>query len=109
MPNTYYERAVDSWGSYESVVLRSRDGTIVASFPLPFIQRGGNNTWGYILDVVDRLVNTDPNHPWAVRDHEDQVVDPTQPPRGGLYLFDLLGMWVRNKSSSERISGLVEF
>jgi hypothetical protein len=109
MSSTYYERGVDSWESRESVVVRSRDSTIVASFPLSFIQRGGDNTWGYVLEVVDQLVNTDATHPWTIRDHEDQVVDRRQPPRAGIFWFDLLGMSVLSMSPRGRISRMTKF
>jgi len=51
----FYDKAVGSWDSPQIEII-SLDGKAIARIPHAFLTRGGQNTWEYILHVVNQLV-----------------------------------------------------
>ena len=51
----YHEKAIGSWNSPQIKII-SLDGKAIARIPYAFLARGGDNTWSYILHVVQQLV-----------------------------------------------------
>jgi hypothetical protein len=91
MSSIPYELAVDSWADTDSIEILSSTDSRIASFPLAFIQRGGNNTWQYVLDVVNQLVDLVPDRPGVITDAGDVPVNLADAPLSGLYRYQQLG------------------
>jgi hypothetical protein len=53
---TTYPLAQHSWADEGVITVSSREGQIIGTFPLSFVQRGGINAYGYVLEVVHQLV-----------------------------------------------------
>jgi hypothetical protein len=55
----YYRQAIDFWESptIDIIGYKGESREVIARFPLEFVQRGGNNTWHYVLEVVRQLVS----------------------------------------------------
>jgi hypothetical protein len=51
-----YERAQKRWRRSETIEILSIRDTQIALFPLSFVALGGDNTWSYILDTIQQLV-----------------------------------------------------
>jgi hypothetical protein len=62
MPPVNYKLAIDGWPESERIVIRNgtTSPSVIASFPLDFVRRGGDNTWQYILDMVENVVDPEP-------------------------------------------------
>ena len=62
MPNTVqaYPLAVHSWRSARDPILirHAKTSTLIASFPVEFVEKGGDNSWRYVIDVVGQLIET---------------------------------------------------
>ena len=54
----FYKEAVRSVGSWDSpqIEIISLDGKAIARIPHAFLNRGSQNTWEYVLHVVNQLV-----------------------------------------------------
>jgi hypothetical protein len=64
---------------------------LIASFPCDFVRAGGDNTWQYILDMVDSVIDPEPGHPGIIRDSSGLPVDLEAPPTGGDFWFEHSG------------------
>ena len=82
-----YSLAVDHWRNTESIVIRSRSGKHIASFPLDFIQRGGDNTWRFVLYVIKQLVKQSTDAEGIIEGSKGIQVDQDDMPRGGNFSF----------------------
>lgn len=88
MPTTSYELAVDTWTNTDSIEITSTSNSRIASFPLSFIQRGGDNTWHYVLRVVDQLVEKDSDQLGVIIDTRGVAVNLDDAPSSGLYHYE---------------------
>lgn len=76
--------------------------TNIASFPLDFVREGGDNTWRYILLVINLLVEGDPDHPGHIDNQDGTAVDLDQAPSSGIFryveqgIYDTLSYRVEN-------------
>lgn len=86
-----YPLALDLWDAGSSVVIRSTNGTRIASFPLDFISRGGDNTWSYVLYVIDQLIISESGRGRIIKDEHGRVLDPNESPSAGEFVFSLEG------------------
>ncbi|ADV20659.1 Hypothetical Protein CGB_B9770C [Cryptococcus gattii WM276] len=71
----YYPLALDLWDYSSSIVIRSTKGTRIATFPLDFISRGGDNSWSYVL------------RGGIIKDEYGRVLDPNDCPSAGVFFF----------------------
>lgn len=88
MPTTSYELAVDTWTNTDSIEITSTSNSRIASFPLSFIQTGGDNTWRYVLKVVDQLVEKDSDQLGVIIDTHGVAVNLDDAPSSGLYYYE---------------------
>ena len=79
--------AVRSWPRGARVIIKSVSGTTIAQIPISFLRSCGHNTWLYVLDVVNLLVEQDVDHPGHVYDSEVQAVDIDSVPVGGTFRY----------------------
>lgn len=88
-----YPLAVHSWnpGSVPLLVRCQRTNELVASFPLEFVKRSGNDSWRYILDVVNQLVEPSPGHKPIIRDGAGVAVELSMSTAEGVYWFEQSG------------------
>jgi hypothetical protein len=93
MPPVNYKLAIDGWPESERIVIRNgtTSPSVIASFPLDFVRRGGDNTWQYILDMVENVVDPEPGHPATIRDSTGLPVNPDAPPISGEFWFEHSG------------------
>lgn len=82
-----YPLALDLWDSGSSVIIRSATGTRIASFPLNFISRGGDNSWSYVLYVIGQLIIPESSRTGIIKDEHGRVLDPNEPPSAGVFFF----------------------
>lgn len=89
-----YERADERWRRTDTIEILSIVDTEIAYFPLAFVQRGGNNTWQFVLDIVRLLVVEDPVNPGHIftRPQDGAPVDLSSPPRAGTFHYIQEGM-----------------
>lgn len=83
----YYPLALDLWDYSSSIVIRSTKGTRIATFPLDFISRGGDNSWSYVLYVIDRLIISESSRGGIIKDEYGRVLDPNDCPSAGVFFF----------------------
>jgi hypothetical protein len=100
MSDVQYELAASSWGVRDTIDIVSVQNTLIASFPLEFVQRGGDNSWRYVLGVIEQLVDTVPGHASVIRDQSGADVDLEEAPWSGEFVFaqnggSQLSFWVR--------------
>jgi len=89
-----YELAAVRWRRSETVDIISRLGVQIAVFPLTFLHTCGDNTWQYVLYVVEQLVDQVRGHPGRIVIEDDaQVADDAVPvdlyatPTAGTYYY----------------------
>ena len=94
-----YELATARWRRTSTVQIISLFDSEIADFPLSFLASCGVNSWQYILDVVDELVDPVPGHPggiFIVNDGEDEESEVQvalgEMPSAGIYRFKQLGV-----------------
>ena len=92
MAPVIYPLSVDSWRSVSpsEIIIRSSSRKVIASFPLAFLRRGGDDTWNYIFRILEQVVECKEGEHWTITReeyHEDSVVDLGQPPIAGSYIF----------------------
>ena len=90
MSRVVYDLAVDSWCYSDTLVICSPHGTEIASFPIQFIQTGGQNTWTYVLWVIERLIETSSVESWSVHDTDGRKILPEDVPRAGSYTLKII-------------------
>jgi hypothetical protein len=87
MPTVSYELAVDSWVDTKSIDILSLSDSRIATFPLAFVQRGGDNSWQYVLNVVQQLVDQIPDRPGIITDADGVPLNLADAPSSGLYRY----------------------
>jgi hypothetical protein len=91
MPDVQYELASSSWAVRDTIDIVSVQNTLIATFPLEFVQRGGDNSWRYVLGVIEQLVDTVPDHACVIRDQNGTHVDLAEAPWSGEFVFAQIG------------------
>lgn len=87
-----YQLAVHAWNAYhDSVAIQSNTGVAIAFFPVPFIRNGGDNTWRYVLQVVNQLVESHAPHIGVIKNLEGEVLDSEAAPLSGTYVYEQTG------------------
>lgn len=89
MSTVNYKLAIEGWAESERIVIRNRmtSPSVIASFPLDFVWAGGDNTWQYILDMVENVVDPEPGHPGIITDSAGLEVDLEASPTCGDFWF----------------------
>jgi hypothetical protein len=92
MSDATYERAIARWRRAGHIAIRSINDYEIAVFPLKFVATGGDNTWRYVLSVVEQLVETVPEHPGMIFTNcaTPEGVDLDGPLHEGIFLFKQL-------------------
>ena len=91
MPEPTGALAVHRWRRTEKIIIQTIHDTEIAVFPLSFIQGCSDNTWQYVLDVVNMLVVPDFERPGVIRAEDGVPVILSRPPSAGKFLFEQPG------------------
>jgi hypothetical protein len=91
MSAVQYELAVDSWATSDRVLIRSPANDDIGSFPLPFLRKGGDNTWAYIMGVIGELVDRPSNEVWRIEDENGKEMAGAEAPDAGVYTLTRQG------------------
>jgi hypothetical protein len=107
-----YEIAAVRWRRSQTVDIVTRLGTQIGVFPLSFLHSCGDDTWQYVLFVVNLLVDQIRGHPGKIVITDDaQAVDDALPvdlqssPTAGTYYYIQDG-WSRAISLQRLIGDL---
>ncbi|WOO86374.1 uncharacterized protein LOC62_08G009851 [Vanrija pseudolonga] len=84
-----YDLAIHSWSDSDNLTVVSTNGTRIASFPLGFIRRGGDNSWRYVVDIVDLLIVRQGDQCTPLEDQYGVSVDLDSPPMAGTFIYRL--------------------
>lgn len=68
------------------------DGLVFAKIPLEFVRKGGLDTWGFVLDLVNMLVDPVPHAGGMLRHADGEMVDLSGSPSEGHYVYVQDGM-----------------
>lgn len=84
-----YPLAKTSWRVRPSalVTIVTDDSRRIATFPLQFITDGGINTWRYVIEVVEMLVDHDPQLPSLISDANGVAMLPHNAPTAGEFVY----------------------
>lgn len=63
------------------------DGLIFAKIPLDFVRKGGLDTWEFVLDLVNMLVDPAPHAGVILKDSDGVSVDLSDSPTEGHYIY----------------------
>ncbi|RSH82996.1 hypothetical protein EHS25_005706 [Saitozyma podzolica] len=91
MPPRTYSLAVQSWSDQPITIRCFRTDERIASFPLEFVRRGGNNTWQYVMDVVNQLVEQAAGGRPVIRTSSGEEVSLTDAPTSGVFKYEQVG------------------
>ena len=80
---TVYEYVFRSWSSIQYVDILTEDDSLLARFPLTFLEACGDNSWSYISVVIHHLVNEE----GILSKSDGTRVDPQGSPEHGNYVF----------------------
>jgi hypothetical protein len=75
-----YPLALDLW-----------DDTRIATFPIEFVQRGGDNTWRFVLKIVQELLESQSGSLPVLKDLDGGLLDLNQAPWAGTFSFEHVG------------------
>jgi hypothetical protein len=83
-----YQLASDFWGG-PSCIIRDSDkrGDRIATFPVEFLRRCGDNTWSYIYGVIADLVSEEDASRAVILDGSGSAVDPNEEPSAGVFIL----------------------
>lgn len=87
-----YTKATSAWPRGDVIHIISAVDTTIASFPLQFVLRSGDNTWHYIAFVVSLLVVQHPTHPGNIVDAAGNPVVLEDEPSPGTFRYIEQGM-----------------
>ena len=101
MPNKTYPLTVNSWrAGRDAVVVFCRiSHQLIGSFPLEFVRQSGVDSWQYVLDAIDIMVEPSPGHTSTLWTVAGVMLDLTQTVDCGEFFFEQLG----DSSSSPRL------
>lgn len=93
MPNKTYPLAVNSWrAGRDAVVVFCRiSHQLIGSFPLEFVRQSGVDSWQYVLDAIDIMVEPSPGHTSSLWTVAGVMLDLTQTVDCGEFFFEQLG------------------
>ena len=85
----HYISSPGKWRRCGVVEVVSLHDTLIASFPVDFLLSCGDNTWSFVLFVVQLLVIHDSEHPGAIYadKHADSAVELDRSPTEGTYRY----------------------
>jgi hypothetical protein len=89
--STTYTTASGVWRRGGVIKIFSKLDTLIANFPLDFVKHSGDNTWRYILLVVNMIVEVDAIHPGHIEDRDGRSVGLELAPEAGAYYYMELG------------------
>jgi hypothetical protein len=90
MPRVY-KTAARSWRGSTIAIHDATTGDIFATVPLNFVQDSGVNTWEYVLDLVNMLVDPVPDCSGLITTTSGDEVDLASAPSAGDYVFKQSG------------------
>ena len=86
-----YNLATHYWGS-DSITLRaSSTGDIFATIPMEFLRHSGTNTWSYVSQLANMLVNTDVNVFGVIQMTDGEALDYSSEPCAGEFVYTYPG------------------
>ena len=102
MPSPKYPLAAKSWAQTgtPSLEIKFASGKRIASFPLAFIKDGGDNTWRYVLEVVDLVVDQSHDLSGVITDLKGAVLDLDDVPCAGTFTYKHLGLLLLSAQTS---------
>ena len=85
----HYISSPGKWRRCGVVEVVSLHDTRIASFPVDFLESCGDNTWSFVLFVVQLLVIPDPEHPGAIYEENiaETAVQLHDSPQEGTYRY----------------------
>jgi len=96
---TTYNLTSHYWpGDVISLRALKLSGDIFATFPLPFLQDSGTNTWRYIHQLAGMLVSSVPGDASRIQDTNGAEIDLDAVPSAGVYVFVFSRMISRRKT-----------
>ena len=93
--STTYTTSSGVWRRGGVIEIVSRLDTFIASFPLDFVAKGGDNTWGYVTFAVTLLLEVEPLHQGKIVDQAGHPMDLDLPPHAGTYRYIENGILIR--------------
>ena len=70
----------------------SLNGIVFAKVPVEFIRKGGLDSWDFVLDIVNMLVDPTPNCPGMIKTASGVAIDLTARPTEGHYIYVQTGL-----------------
>ena len=87
-----YNLASHYWGGDRVSFHSSQSsGDIFATFPLPFLRDNGINTWVYVLNVANMLVNQNSEQSGVIQHPSGEEAHLEEAPSPGHYVYRLAG------------------
>jgi hypothetical protein len=90
MGEVHYELAIRRWRRGGNIEILSIHDTQIAVFPLEFVAKGEDNTWQFVLDVVQQLVEPLPDHPATIFTDDGEPVNLVESPSAGIFRYKQL-------------------
>ena len=85
-----YDGAITRWRRCSRVIVNTESGVRLAAFPVTFLEQCGDNTWSYVLHVLNLLVEPVDGCPGVVVDDAGAFVVGDQSPEAGNYKYKQL-------------------
>jgi hypothetical protein len=101
-----YERSMTYW-KCPRITIISADNKPIAHIPVNFVATGGDNTWGYVIQVAREMVVD--NDGWIF--DRGQPVNLADPPFAGTFVYSSRGeslcvcLALKNRLSYEKVLG----
>lgn len=85
-----YPLAAVSWTALkpmQALSITTDDDRLIAYFPIKFIREGDVNTWRYVIQVVEMLVDRDPQFSSVIVDTEGTAMIFEEAPVPGTFMY----------------------
>lgn len=89
-----YPLAVHSWRSTRGPLLirHANTSSLIATFPVEFVEQGGDNSWRYVIGVVEQLIDGPPStRRGTLKDASGWAVQAENPVDSGVFWYDIAG------------------
>lgn len=89
-----YPLSTVSWGARrasEIIHISTPDDRVIGRFPVQFVFEGGDNTWGFIIHVIQILIDYDAQFPSVILDANGSPVDNQSAPTQGRFVYEQPG------------------
>ena len=87
-----YNLSAHYWsGSVISLHALTITGDVFATIPINFLAGNNVNSWDYIINLANMLVDSEQNCPGAIQTGYGETVDPATVPSAGDYVYSQLG------------------